>query len=169
MPALDLMPSGMRCAPWGEWLQGPESPCGTSAQRCSLQDRAENGFAVAVWARSGSSRLKGALRPLSDMWDVAWRGHGTSFIQPGPHMPSACGPMAAARRSRDGPSRGSKPFVTQNQIRYTAVLVQRANKCNNAVATRLRYMPHRIFHVCIARRGVFYSCRSNTHMHVYLC
>ena len=23
MPALDLMPFGVRCAPWGEWLQEP--------------------------------------------------------------------------------------------------------------------------------------------------
>ena len=53
MPALDLMPSGVRCAPWGEWLQGPESPCGTSAQTCSLQDMC-GGLQVqpAPWSRA---------------------------------------------------------------------------------------------------------------------
>ena len=59
MPALDLMPSGVRCAPWGVWLQGPESPCGTSAQRCSLQG-------MAIRARRGRVRVIWKLKLISN-------------------------------------------------------------------------------------------------------
>ncbi len=64
MPALDPMPSGVRLSTWGEWAQGPESPVAVGAKDAVLRT-GQNGFTVAVWARSDSSRLKGAL---SDMW-----------------------------------------------------------------------------------------------------
>ena len=52
MPTLNPMPSGVRLPPWGEWVQGPDSPCGTSAQRCSLQGmaiRARRGRVRVIW------------------------------------------------------------------------------------------------------------------------
>ena len=57
------------------------------------------------------------------------------------HMPSACGPMADVDRSRDGRSRGSKPFVSY-MTQYT-----RATSRHSRTHTRrqgrkeFRYIP----------------------------
>ena len=98
MPALHLMPFGVRCAPWGEWLQGPESPCGTSAQRCSPQ-------AMSIRAHRGRVRAMWKLKLNSNT-----HTSGASVAISFGGMPTASGPTADAFASRDAAQLRTKRF-----------------------------------------------------------